>query len=476
MYDALDVEQRVQRAHMRLMRHPWFCLYSGLFMVGEVHIKDTPYKQDEEYAEELAKRVAEALTKDPNQDRHSIVDSISTQMQQEYFRAMTNGRDVWYGRGFIESCTEGEVEGAIIHENKHKAYRHAGKFSIYRHLYDINAQLAGMAMDYVINLEIDKYSKMVKPTDETCAHPVLVKDALLDYRFEGMDTTQVFKILMNEGKGKDKDGNDFQVDVPSTGACLTCKCSHAESGEGEGGDGNGDGDGDGAGDEKFTQLSDEEAKAVAKEIDQALREGTMLQQRGTGAGGMSKELGDLLHPKVPWNEILRDEVKEIMAGRDDLRWNPCNRRYVPMDIYLPSAFSERVGPLCISPDVSGSCIDELPVFMSEVQMICTEVRPSKIELIYWDSNVERHETYETEQVEQLVDSTAPVGGGGTTANCIPPYLKDKQICPEMLIIFTDGYIERSLEAFESLGCKVLWCVLNNPDFESPIGKTIHIDI
>ena len=121
MYDALDVEQRVQRAHMRLMRHPWFCLYSGLFMVGEVHIKDTPYKQDEEYDEELAKRVAEALTKDPNQDRHSIVDSISTQMQQEYFRAMTNGRDVWYGRGFIESCTEGEVEGAIIHENKHKA-------------------------------------------------------------------------------------------------------------------------------------------------------------------------------------------------------------------------------------------------------------------------------------------------------------------------------------------------------------------
>ncbi len=36
----LTAEQRVQRAHVSLMKNPNYCLYSGVFMVGKVEIKD----------------------------------------------------------------------------------------------------------------------------------------------------------------------------------------------------------------------------------------------------------------------------------------------------------------------------------------------------------------------------------------------------------------------------------------------------
>jgi len=40
----LTAKQRVQRAHVALMKHPDYCLYSGVFMIGKVKIQDAyPY-------------------------------------------------------------------------------------------------------------------------------------------------------------------------------------------------------------------------------------------------------------------------------------------------------------------------------------------------------------------------------------------------------------------------------------------------
>ena len=36
----LTAEQRIERIHVQLMKHPNFCLFSGLFMIGKVEVKD----------------------------------------------------------------------------------------------------------------------------------------------------------------------------------------------------------------------------------------------------------------------------------------------------------------------------------------------------------------------------------------------------------------------------------------------------
>lgn len=66
---TLTAEQKVQRAHVALMSNPYYCLYSGIFMLGET----------------------------------KVVDDVPT--------ACTNGRDVSYGRKFIDGLKEEEIRG-----------------------------------------------------------------------------------------------------------------------------------------------------------------------------------------------------------------------------------------------------------------------------------------------------------------------------------------------------------------------------
>ena len=82
MTNKLTVEQRIQRAHVWLMKHPKYCLYSGIFMLGKV----------------------------------SVEDDLPT--------AATNGRDVFYGREFSSKLPDEQLRAVILHENLHKAFRH----------------------------------------------------------------------------------------------------------------------------------------------------------------------------------------------------------------------------------------------------------------------------------------------------------------------------------------------------------------
>ena len=105
--------------------------------------------------------------------------------------------------------------------------------------------------------------------------------------------------------------------------------------------------------------------------------------------------------------------------------------------------------------------------------ICEDVSPSSIELLYWDTEVAGHETYNQGDYKALVQSTKPAGGGGTHVGCVNQYIKDKRIEPEAVIILTDGYVEDDWGG--SWGCTpTLWAVTTKHN-TSPHGKTIHID-
>ena len=105
---ALTAEQRIEKMHIDLMKHPNFVAYSGIIMIGSVKVSDTT----------------------PT--------------------AYTNGRDVVYGRAFMQELTDPELRGVILHEAKHKMYRH---LDTWKHLFKQNPTKANMACDYVINLE-----------------------------------------------------------------------------------------------------------------------------------------------------------------------------------------------------------------------------------------------------------------------------------------------------------------------------------
>lgn len=394
---AKDKEaRRLSKVKISIMRNPKFALWSGLMTVGKTTVDE---------------------------------DSPS---------ASTNGRDESYGREFIKGLDDKELAFVVLHETMHKAYKH---LTTWKKLHDEHPQLANAACDYVINLQLVD----LDPNQMVIAMPHKEGKVygLLDTRFRGMHTKQVFDILKQEMDGE---GNG--------------------SGSGDGFD---EHDWDGA-----QELSEEEKQALEKEIDQAIRQGMVAhaKQNGKSMSDMAREFGDLTEPEVDWREQLREFVTATCSAKDASSWRRVNRRYIGNDIYMPSLIGERVGHLVIGVDTSGSIGgQELNDFMSEVMGVAEMVHPEKVDLIYWGSSVVQHEEYQASELEGLIQSTNPRGGGGTDPDCMAQYLKEKNIRPEATIILTDGYVPNWGFGWES---PTLWVVANNKGVTADNGKTIHI--
>ena len=347
--------------------------------------------------------------------------------------ACTNGLDCKYGSAFIKDMTDSDLRGLIMHENLHKVYQH---MFLWQHLYEEDGRTANMACDYVINLEIDSIGK------RTSGFITLPKGGLLDHKYIGMDSQTVYNMLR-----EDKDDNA------------------GDGGEGEGG-GLDEHDW-----ESGKGMSQDELDQVSKDINQAIRQGQLM--AGKLGGSESRALGSLVEPKVDWREQLREFVSSTAVGKDISTWQRVNRRWLQHDVYMPSTITETVGRIVVAIDTSGSIGGpELDKFLSEVQGICINAMPEKVDLLYWDTEVAAHEMYTQEQLAKLTSSTKPAGGGGTDVACVAKYLKDNQIKPECVIVLTDGYIYGDWGTWNA---PVLWTIVGGNKVVPPMGTTIHLD-
>jgi predicted metal-dependent peptidase len=351
--------------------------------------------------------------------------------------AYTNGRDEVYGREFVNGLNDKELAFVVLHENLHKAFRH---LYTWRKLFDENPKLCNAACDYVINLMLYKSD----PNGSVLTMPERdgKKLGLLDERFAGMNAKQVFDLLKQEQEDKGGEGD----------------------GEGEGFD---EHDWEGA-----KELDKEQQEVLAKEIDRALRQGQIAAAKvGKGAGGMDRAVGELLAPEVDWRELLREFVTSICSHKDTSSWRRVNRRFISNDVYMPSLVGETVGRIVVGIDTSGSIDGKiLDRFLSEVKSIADDVSPEAIELLYWDTEVAGHETYDAGNRDALVASTKPKGGGGTDPSCVPKYIKDKDLKPECVVMLTDGCIGN----WGEWEVPVLWVVVGNDGVTAPVGKTVNV--
>ena len=342
--------------------------------------------------------------------------------------ACTDGRNTQYGRKFCDKLNDKELRGLILHENLHKAFSH---LTTWRNLWDKNPRLANMACDYVINL-------MIHDSDHEGKNVKLPEGGLLDEKFRGMDANTVYKLLEQDPPDEDEGGG--------------------------GGGGLDEHDWEGA-----SGMTPVEKEQLAREIDQALRQGALL--AGKMKGNVPREITDALTPKVDWREALREFVTSFCQERDEATWRRPSRRWIGQDVYMPSMIGESVGRLAVCIDMSGSIgTEEIGQFLGEVKAICETVRPEAIDLLYWDTQVCQHEVYEQSQLDQLLTSTKPMGGGGTDPQCIPDYLLAKKLKPECAVILTDGYVSSWGEGWP---CPTLWGITTK-GIVSEVGKSVSV--
>tara|TARA_Y100000114_G_scaffold11149_2_gene8893 strand:+ start:3510 stop:4748 length:1239 start_codon:yes stop_codon:yes gene_type:complete len=368
----------------------------------------------------------------------SIVDDIPT--------AMTDGLNEKYSRTMVSELSDPELRFVMLHENRHKIYKH---MDVYDDIAAENPMLTNMALDFVINIEITDENK-----DGFATMPTGKYEGLYDEKYRGMTVMQVYDSLKSQGTG----GNGGSG-KPSTGTGQPQSWPGESSGFDEH-------DFEGA-----KGIDEATKESVGAEIDQALRQGAIAAGK-LGTGGELGSIKDLLEPQIDWREVLREFVQQTCAGKDFGTWSKPNRRYIGAGIYMPSTLSEKVEELVIAADTSGSVYYYLDKFLSEMVGICNSVRPDKVRLLYWDTQVANDESYELEKIDDLAKTTKPRGGGGTRVSCVPAYMREQGIRPQAVIVFTDGYIDGKLDGWD---CPVLWCVLDNKGFDTDTGRILHID-
>jgi predicted metal-dependent peptidase len=378
----LTAEQRLSKALVAIMGSPKYTALAGVLMIGEKTVNDVP-------------------------------------------TACTNGRDEMYGREFVEGLTDAELRGLVLHENYHKLYQH---MSTWKHLWKIDPHSANQAMDYVINIKI--------ADDNTDGFAVIPKGGLLDAKYRGMDTAQVFNLIHQSDDGDGDSGGEMD--------------EHDWKGA--------------------QDLSDEEKGALARDIDEAIRQGALAAGKMGGTG--SRDLEELLKPQVDWREVLREFISTTCAGNDYSTWARPNRRLMSQGVYMPSGISQRVGELVVAIDTSGSISNStLTAFLSEVKSICDTLHPEQVRLLYWGHEVVGDESYKTDELDGLITSTKPRGGGGTDVNCVTQYMTAEGINPQACIVLTDGHL---YGGWGEWSCPVLWTVIDNESAVPTAGTVIHI--
>ena len=344
--------------------------------------------------------------------------------------AYTNGVDKKYGREFISKLTDAELRGLILHENLHVALKHIPRF---KKEFKDNPQAINVATDYVVNDVI-----MNIRDRELCKLP---EGGLYDAKYHNWSVREVYEDLKKQQKqNKDSGGSE------SLGKTL-----------------------DEHGFEDAQGMSDEEAKELSGKIDRALREGGIL--AGRMGAKIPRIIDDLLEPKVDWREVLRDFISSATKGNDEYTWRKFNKRQMANDIYLPSMENESVGELVIAIDTSGS-IDNIALteFASELASICSVATPSKVRVLWWDTEVHGEQVFLPEHYDNIKDILKPQGGGGTMVSCVSEYLNKQRLEAEAIIVFTDGYLES--EITWNVKCPTLWLVTQNSNFVAPSGKVV----
>lgn len=369
-----------------------------------------------------------------------------TELSDTVSTAATDGQNEIYGRALVDMLDEKMLAFVVLHETMHKIGR---DLTVWKRLFEDDPELANLACDHRINLLLTD----MDPQEQVIAFPRTADKkpaGVLDTRFRGMDVPTIFRLLkqenQNKGGGKSganpgNPGNPGNFDTHQWG--------------------------------KASERSKEEQDQLDKDIDQALRQGQMEHRRlnGNKEGNLSREFSELLEPKVDWRTVLADFVRSVRSGRDKSSWRRVNRRFLAHDVLMPSLISERVGRLAVGIDTSGSIAGQaLNELVTELVALAAEVQPEKVDVMYWDTRVARHEVYDDVNMGLLASTTKPAGGGGTSPQCVKTFMYKENINPECLVILTDGHVD----SWPSFDCPTLW-VVTTKNITAPSGVTVHLN-
>lgn len=374
----------------------------------------------------------------------------------------TDGKAIYYNPKFLDTLTEEQIKGFIVHEVDHVAKKH-----IFRRK-SRDLKLYNVACDYQVNSDLLR------------AGFKLPNDVLVDSQYDGLYVEEIYKLLDDKQKKKqqqkqqqqqqeqdgegagsssggdndenkddkqdDGEGDDDTDDNQDTEDTDSNAADPEKDGERQ--DGQGDGEPDGEDDEEtddessgkgqgdddteeqdgegdnWTECPDPggcggvrdaaptEAEAAELEADwdinirQAIN--VAIRQAGSLPGYLEGIAEEIKNPKEDWRSILRRFVDP--STRKDFSWKRPSRRHPNAGYILPGQIADGVSHLGILYDASGSLCDPetQAQFRGEIQDALDNGAVDRVTIAYHDTEVYASDSFTAG--EQIV-FRAPRGGG-----------------------------------------------------------------
>lgn len=302
----------------------------------------------------------------------------------------TNGQWVRFHPAFVEKSTFDELVFVVCHEVMHVAMQHMCRLN------GRDARKWNYATDYVIN------DLLVKDNVGT-----MPKCGLLDQN------------LVVKGGGTSEGVYALLPELP-------------DNGPGQGG-----GQGQGAPGPLDQLIEAGRTEAERSEMEARLK--VMVAQAAQAAkmcgklsSNMERFVTNALKPKVDWREVLRRFVST--RAKVEPTYARPKRRFIDMDLYLPSLGGDSMGELVVAVDCSGSIgQQELDEFAAEMSAIKDDVRPSTLHVIYFHHEVCGYDRFG--QDDEL--TVTPRGTGGTAFSPIFKHVDELGIEPAACVVLTD---------------------------------------
>jgi predicted metal-dependent peptidase len=323
--------------------------------------------------------------------------------------AATDGRHFYYNSRFIQMLKPKEIEFLFGHEVLHCVYDHFGRRD------HRDPQIWNIANDFCVNSDLVKHN---------VGELITTVPALYDRKYDGMSSEEIYDSLMKNAK---------KINM---GDLLDKLIDEHLDGEGDGDGGAGEGEeGEGKGRPK---LSEEERKAIKDEIKEAmLAAAATVDGAGNLPAGVKRLIQDLTEPKMNWRELLRMQLESTI--KSDYTWMRASRKGWHMDAILPGQARDPMIDIAVALDASGSISESmLKDFLGEIQGIMDSFPAYKIHVITFDTEAYNPAQYDSDNLDSICDYEVK-GGGGTDFDCVYNYLKENEIEPKRLVMFTDGY-------------------------------------
>lgn len=349
--------------------------------------------------------------------------------------AATDGRNFYYNSRFIKLLRPKEIEFLFGHEVLHCVYDHFGRRG------DRDPQLFNIANDFAVNADLKKHRVGEFITSVPC---------LYDSKFEGKSSEEIYDYLYeNAEKININDLIDKLLDDHLDGDA----------------DGNNSGEGDHKDGKGRPRLSAEERAKIRDEIKEAMLAAAQASDAGNIPAGVKRMIQDLTDPKMNWRELLRMQLESTI--KSDYTWMKASRRGWHMDAVMPGMRNTDAIDIAVAIDMSGSISEaQGKDFLSEVKGIMESFDSYRIHLFTFDTQPYNPQDFNSDNLQDITEYDL-MGGGGTDFDAIFQHLKDNEIEPKRLVVFTDGYPCGSWG--DPNYCDTVWIIHGDKNPDPPFG-------